>query len=177
MTVTDGFAVFDTAVGSCGVAWRARGLTRLQLPGGDAVRMRAWLRDRFADAAETAPSAEVGRALDAIGKLLAGEPDDLRWVALDLGDVAPFSRRVYEATREIPPGDTSTYGEVAAAAGSPGAARAVGQALARNPVAIVVPCHRVLASGGRLGGFSADGGAGTKARLLALEGTTAPGSG
>jgi methylated-DNA-[protein]-cysteine S-methyltransferase len=86
-----------------------------------------------------------------------------------------FQRRVYEAAREIPPGTTVSYGDLAARLGSPGAARAVGQALGRNPFAIVVPCHRVLAAGGRMGGFSAKGGVITKARLLALESEPADG--
>ena len=83
--------------------------------------------------------------------------------------VPPFHRRVYEAAREIPPGDTLSYGAIANRIGSPGSARAVGQALGRNPFAIVVPCHRVVAANGKLGGFSANGGVTTKANLLALE--------
>src|SRR5262249_61450420 len=90
-------------------------------------------------------------------------------VRLDRTGVPAFRRRVYEAARTIPPGQTLSYGEVAACAGSPGAARAVGQALGKNPFAIVVPCHRVLAAGGRVGGFSAQGGIATKLRLLALQ--------
>ncbi|MGH7789051.1 MAG: methylated-DNA--[protein]-cysteine S-methyltransferase, partial [Candidatus Binatia bacterium] len=89
---------------------------------------------------------------------------------LDMDEVSPFHRRVYEAARAIPPGQTRTYGELATALDAPGAARAVGQALGRNPFAIVVPCHRVLAAGGRMGGFSADGGIATKRRMLEIEG-------
>ena len=88
--------------------------------------------------------------------------------------VPPFNARVYELARSIPPGRTMTYGEVAAALGEPGAARAVGQALGHNPFAPVVPCHRVLAAGGRTGGFSAGGGAATKMRMLEIEGALAP---
>jgi methylated-DNA-[protein]-cysteine S-methyltransferase len=90
-------------------------------------------------------------------------------VTLEMDGVPPFHRRVYEAAREITPGATVSYGEVAARLGAPGSARAVGQALARNPFAIVVPCHRVLAAGGKVGGFSADGGIATKLRLLSIE--------
>ena len=85
-----------------------------------------------------------------------------------------LARRVYEVARTIPPGATLTYGEIAARLELPGAARDVGQALGRNPFPLVVPCHRVVAAGGRLGGFSARGGAATKRRLLAIEGAIAP---
>jgi methylated-DNA-[protein]-cysteine S-methyltransferase len=84
--------------------------------------------------------------------------------------VPPFHQRVYAVARAIAPGHTLTYGEVAAALGEPGAARAVGQALGHNPFAPVVPCHRVLAAGARSGGFSATGGVDTKLRMLLAEG-------
>ena len=84
--------------------------------------------------------------------------------------VPEFHRRVYEAARAIPPGNTLSYGDIAKRVGAPGAARAVGQALGRNPFPIVVPCHRVLAAGGKIGGFSAQGGVATKRRMLAIEG-------
>jgi methylated-DNA-[protein]-cysteine S-methyltransferase len=103
---------------------------------------------------------------------LRGEADDLADVPLALDHVPPFARRVYEVVRTIPAGETLSYGEVAFAAGSPGAARAVGQALGRNPFPIVVPCHRVLAAGGRIGGFTATGGTAIKTEMLALEGIT-----
>src|SRR5439155_16025712 len=90
-------------------------------------------------------------------------------VALDMERLPAFHRRVYEIARTIPPGETLSYGELAARLGVPGAARAVGQTLGRNPVAIVVPCHRVLAAGGKVGGFSANGGITTKLRLLSIE--------
>jgi methylated-DNA-[protein]-cysteine S-methyltransferase len=93
----------------------------------------------------------------------------LSTIELDLSAVPPFHRRVYQLARAIPPGQTLSYGEVAARLGSPGGARAVGQALRRNPFAVVVPCHRVVAAGGRLGGFSAPGGMATKTELLARE--------
>jgi methylated-DNA-[protein]-cysteine S-methyltransferase len=93
-------------------------------------------------------------------------------VALDLTGVSPFHAQVYDAARAIAWGQTASYGELARRVGAPGAARAVGQAMGRNPVPIIIPCHRVLASGHKLGGFSAFGGAGTKQRLLALEGVS-----
>jgi methylated-DNA-[protein]-cysteine S-methyltransferase len=165
----DGFHLFDTAIGRCGVAWGARGLTALQLPEVRDAQTRARLAARFPNARELPPPADVRRALDAIAALLRGERSDLSTIALDLDRVPPFHRRVYEVTRAIPPGATLSYGDVAERVGVPGAARAVGQALGRNPFAIVVPCHRVLAAGGKVGGFSANGGVTTKLRLLSLE--------
>ena len=117
----------------------------------------------------------VQRAIDGIRALLGGQAVDLGFVELDFDGVADFDRRVYEEIRSIPPGRTMTYGEVATRLGEPGAARAVGQALGRNPFAIVVPCHRVVAAGAKLGGFSARGGVATKRRLLAIEGAAAAG--
>ncbi|HZP27547.1 MAG TPA: MGMT family protein, partial [Acidimicrobiia bacterium] len=88
----------------------------------------------------------------------------------DMHGIPRFHQRVYEAARAVPVGTTVTYGELAARVGSPASARAVGQAMAANPFPIVVPCHRVLSAGGRLGGFSATGGLATKRRMLAIEG-------
>ena len=100
--------------------------------------------------------------------LLRGEARDLSAVPLDMEGVSEFDRRVYEIARSIPPGRVLTYGEVASRLGINNA-RAIGQSLGRNPIAVIVPCHRVVAADGRLGGFSANGGASTKRRLLAIE--------
>src|SRR5207247_6696232 len=115
--------------------------------------------------------AAVGRreASEQMVALLRGAPTDLAAVALDMDGVRAFHRRVYEVARTIPAGKTLSYGDIAARLGAPRAARAVGQALGRNPFPIVVPCHRVLAAGGKPGGFSANGGVATKLRLLAIE--------
>ena len=118
-----------------------------------------------------APPLAVQRVIDAIVGMLEGDGNDLHAVELDMEHVAPFSRRVYETARTIPPGATLSYGEVAVRMGAPRSARAVGQALGRNPFPIVVPCHRVFAAGGKVGGFSATGGTTTKLRLLSLERT------
>lgn len=163
------FAFFDTPLGACGVAWSAAGITSLLLPGADEACTRAALRRRHAEAREAAPPAAVQTAIEAITALLSGEPRDLVDIALDLQGVPDFHRRVYEQSRRIGPGHTCTYGELAEQIGEPGAARAVGQALGANPVAVIVPCHRVLAAGGRPGGFSAPGGIETKRRLLEIE--------
>jgi methylated-DNA-[protein]-cysteine S-methyltransferase len=90
---------------------------------------------------------------------------------LDLDDQDAFFQRIYAAARQIGWGQTTTYGTLAKQLGvGPEAARDVGQAMASNPVPLIIPCHRVLAAGGKLGGFSAPGGSSTKARMLALEG-------
>ena len=163
------FALFDTAIGRCGVAWSDRGLVGVQLPEAGEMKTRERMLQRFPAAGETAPPHKVQLAIDNIVALLCGEPSDLSAIELDMEDVAPFHRRVYEVARAIPPGRTLAYGEVAARAGAPGAARAVGQALGHNPFPIIVPCHRVVAAGGKIGGFSAHGGTATKRRMLAIE--------
>jgi len=164
-----GFTLFDTVIGRCGLAWGERGLIGVQLPESSPGAAWARLRRRFPEAAEAEPPLEIERIIDRIRDLLAGGRDDLSDIALDLDGQPPFNLRVYAIARAITPGDTSTYGEVAKAMGEPGAARAVGKALGENPWPIVVPCHRVLGSSGSMGGFSAPGGAETKARLLTLE--------
>src|SRR6516162_6243909 len=168
--MASGFALFDTAIGRCGVAWGERGVAGVQLPEMGERETRARMLQRFPAAGEAAPPPEVQRAIDRIVALLRGEASDLSNIALDMDEVPAFHRRVYEAARNIPPGMTLSYGDIAARAGAPGAARAVGQALGRNPFPIVVPCHRVLAAGGKIGGFSAQGGIATKRRMLAIEG-------
>jgi methylated-DNA-[protein]-cysteine S-methyltransferase len=165
-----GFALFDTAIGRCGIAWSERGVVSVQLPEADEHETRARLLRRFPDVREALPPPEVQRALDGVVAALHGEPSELSACVLDLEGVPSFDRRVYEVARTIPPGTTMSYGAIAARLGEPGAARAVGRALGRNPFAILVPCHRVVAAGGKLGGFSANGGVTTKVRLLSIEG-------
>ena len=165
-----GFALFDTAIGRCGIAWGERGLVRgVQLPEASPSATRKRLALRFAGSSESPPPAHVQRAIDRIVTLLRGEAADLGSIELDMTPVPDFHRRVYEQCRKIPKGTTLSYGEVASRIGAPGAARAVGQALGKNPFAIVVPCHRVLAAGGKPGGFSANGGLKTKLRMLQIE--------
>lgn len=168
-----GFTLFDTAIGRCGIAWNDRGVAGVHLPGASDRKTRERILRRFPEAAETAPPAGVRQAIDGITALLSGEPRDLSSVALDMDGVPELHRRVYAVARTIPPGETLTYGEIARRLGDPLQARAVGQALAQNPFAIVVPCHRVLAAGGRTGGFSAAGGTDTKLRILEIEGARA----
>ena len=164
------FTLFDTAIGCCGMVWSERGVAGVQLPEAGELKTRARMRRRFPGAHEEAPTPEVQAALDRIVALLRGEASDLSALVLDMEGVPPFRRRVYEVARTIPPGATLSYGEIAARLGEPGMAREVGQALGRNPFALIVPCHRVVAAGGKAGGFSANGGVATKLRLLSIEG-------
>ncbi|HET9955683.1 MAG TPA: methylated-DNA--[protein]-cysteine S-methyltransferase [Polyangiaceae bacterium] len=164
-----GIYVFETAIGPCGIAWGPRGITGIQLPEASQKATLARLARRFPKAEPSKPPPHVASAVTWIRGLLAGKAEDLSRIELDFADVSPFYRRVYEFARSIPPGTTLSYGDLAARMGSAGSARAVGQALGKNPFAIVVPCHRVLAAGGKLGGFSAHGGTQTKQRLLELE--------
>ena len=170
------FALFETAIGTCGIAWGPGGVVGIQLPEREAAETRRRLSRRFPDAQEATPPAEVQNAVDGIVALLRGEAADLTSVVLDMDGVPPFDRQVYEVARTIPPGSTLTYGEIAARLGERLLARDVGQALGQNPFAIVVPCHRVVAAGGKTGGFSARGGVKTKLRLLAIEGAPAAGT-
>jgi methylated-DNA-[protein]-cysteine S-methyltransferase len=164
-----GFALFDTAIGRCGIAWGPAGVIATRLPEGDEIDTRESLARRLPAAREIAPPPAIEEAIDAVTALLRGEDRDLSAITLDMDAVPDFHARVYRVARTIPRGATLSYGEVAARAGAPQGARAVGQALGRNPFAIIVPCHRVLAAGGKIGGFSAHGGLATKRRLLALE--------
>jgi methylated-DNA-[protein]-cysteine S-methyltransferase len=164
------FAIFDTAIGPCGIVWGERGITGVQLPMGNEDKTRKRVLQRDGDVTETRPSAEVQSAIDGILELLAGQPNDLAEVVLDLDGVPEFNRGVYDIARKIPPGQTMTYGDIAKKLGGVELSRDVGQALGRNPCPIVVPCHRVLAAGGKPGGFSANGGVVTKLKMLAIEG-------
>jgi methylated-DNA-[protein]-cysteine S-methyltransferase len=171
-TIEPGFALFETAIGTCALAWGPRGLVGVQLPeeNGEAAT-RARMRRRFANLSEAEPPESARRAIAAIQGLLNGESDDdLSDIMLDMSHVSEFHQRIYAIARRIPPGQTRTYGEIAAELGDKGLSRAVGQAMGHNPFAPVVPCHRVLAAGNKPGGFSAGGGALTKLRMLDIEG-------
>jgi methylated-DNA-[protein]-cysteine S-methyltransferase len=165
-----GFALFATAIGTCAIAWGRGGIVRIMLPEADAADSRRRIVRRFPEVAEMRPAPGVDLAIADIVRLIGGGRNDLGRITLDMSGVPEFDRSVYEAARTIPPGATLTYGAVARRIGEPGAARAVGQALGRNPFPIVVPCHRVLGADGKVGGFSAPGGRETKLRLLSIEG-------
>jgi methylated-DNA-[protein]-cysteine S-methyltransferase len=166
--MTSGYALFETPIGTCAIAWSEAGISGFQLPEASPASTARRIRDRHG-AEEADPPEEVRTAMADVVALLEGEDRDLLDIHVDLGDAPEFHRRVYEIARKIPPGSTMTYGEIASRLGDPGAARAVGQALGKNPVAVIVPCHRVLAAGGRAGGFSAHTGTRLKLRMLEIE--------
>lgn len=171
--------LFDTPLGPCAIAWSPTGIVAVQLPEEDPARTAAKVAERAASQRCDDPPAWVRDATARIASVLAGGGGALDDIALDLRGVPPFHAEVYaHVARSLGAGQTATYGEVARALGRAGGARAVGQAMAKNPVPVVVPCHRVLAGDGRVGGFSAHGGAVTKARMLAREGVVpgAPGA-
>jgi methylated-DNA-[protein]-cysteine S-methyltransferase len=163
---------FETALGTCGIAWSEAGVTGVLLPGARGLPPRSGPEPPEPPEPPEAPRA-IAEAIEAIVALLEGEHVDLRGVALDQTGIDPFRRSVYAAAREIGPGATASYGDIARAIGKPDAPRAVGHALGENPFPIIVPCHRVLSWTGALHGFSAPGGIATKRRMLEIEG--APG--
>ena len=164
------FAVFETVIGHCAIVWSARGIAGVELPQKSARATRSRLLRRFAAARDAAPPPEAQRVIDGIVGLLRGASVELAHISLDLENVPEFNRRVYEVARSIRPGATLSYGEIAERLGDRALARDVAQALSENPCPIIVPCHRVLAAGGKMGGFSGPGGVRTKLRLLSIEG-------
>ena len=165
------YRIFETAGGFCGIAWNNVGITRFQLPTKSAEATERLMRRRLPDAEPGEPTPTVAEAIAAVRRYFAGEETDFSRFELDLGDQQPFFRQIYAAARRVGYGHTTTYGTLARELGAgPEAARDVGQAMAQNPVALIIPCHRVLAAGGKVGGFSAPGGAVAKRRMLELEG-------
>ena len=164
------YHLFDTVLGTCAIAWSEAGLTRVQLPDATVAQTEARMRRGGAEPAQMPLPAFAADAVDALRRYLAGTADALETLRLDESIVTVFNASIYRALRAVPRGTTVTYGDLARRVGQPGAARAVGMAMGRNPWPVIVPCHRVLASGGKMGGFSAPGGTATKERLLALEG-------
>lgn len=172
MTAPQHVRVFPTAVGPMGIVWRAADdvIVGVHLPEAD-EQATAWrVRRRFPTASPAPASPAVTAVMARIEALLQGAPDDLADVAVDLSGASDFERAVYDLTRAVPPGRTTTYGAIAAELGGVGMAVAVGQALGRNPVPVIVPCHRVVGAGGAMTGFSANGGIDTKRHLLFIEG-------
>jgi methylated-DNA-[protein]-cysteine S-methyltransferase len=167
------YTLFDTAIGWAGLAWNDRGLVGVHLPERDPDAARRGFLRRFPDATEAAASDELAPLIEGVRALMRGEKADLSGAVLDIERVPAFNAQVYEIARRIPAGETLTYGQIAMRLGDRLLARDVGAALGQNPWPIVVPCHRVTAAGGKLGGFSARGGARTKLRLLAIEGAAA----
>jgi methylated-DNA-[protein]-cysteine S-methyltransferase len=171
------FTLFDTPIGTCSLVWKDETVIGLRLPEANAATTRARIKRRWPEAEETTPPPGMQRIIERVLALLAGEAVDLGDVPLDFGDAPEFHRRAYEVARTIPPGQTVTYGEIAQRLGVPHEAREVGQAMGRNPIAIIMPCHRVLGADGKMGGFSANGGVATKRRILEIEGAAAVSAG
>jgi len=164
------YTLFETEIGWAGIAWNDKGLVGVHLPERDPGNNRRSFERRFPGIVEGEPPESLAPTIEGIRALMRGEKIDLLDVPLDIGRVPEFNARVYEIARVIPPGETLTYGEIAVKLGDKLLARDVGAALGQNPWPIVVPCHRVTAANGKLGGFSARGGVNTKVKLLAIEG-------
>jgi methylated-DNA-[protein]-cysteine S-methyltransferase len=165
------YVIFETAAGFCGLAWSGDGVTRFQLPAKSAEAVERLVLRRTPGAQPGEPPRNVAAAVEAVKRYFQGDEIDFSDVSLDLAGADEFFQRIYALARKVGWGRTTTYGALAKALGAgPEAARDVGEAMAKNPVALIIPCHRVLAAGGKLGGFSAPGGATTKRRMLELEG-------
>jgi methylated-DNA-[protein]-cysteine S-methyltransferase len=164
-----GHTLFATAIGACGIAWNEHGVIGVQLPQAGEAQTAWRLASRFPATARAEPPPRIAAAIADIVALLTGEPVNLTDVVLDEEDLSAFDRAAYAVARRVPPGETITYGEIAARIGDPHAARAVGRSMGANPYPIIVPCHRVLGADGKMGGFSAAGGIVTKAKLLSIE--------
>lgn len=166
----DSYQIFETAIGWAGIAWCEGGLIAAHLPERDPEIVRRSFARRAPGAVEAEPTPEVEALIAGVRALMLGGKPDLSVARVDFARVPEFNAKVYEITRRIPPGETKTYGEIAVELGDRLLARDVGAALGKNPWPIIVPCHRVTAAGGKLGGFSARGGAMTKLKLLEIEG-------
>lgn len=168
---TQHYFVFETAAGFCGIAWSDAGITRFMLPSSTAEATETNLRRRVPNAQPGTPPVHVTAAIDAAKRYFKGEQMDFSDLQLDLSAENPLFKQIYAAARRVGWGHTTTYGTLAKELGAgPEMARDVGQAMAKNPVPLIIPCHRVLAAGGKLGGFSAPGGSATKQHMLELEG-------
>jgi methylated-DNA-[protein]-cysteine S-methyltransferase len=165
------YLIFETVSGFCGIAWNGAGITCLRLPTQRADAAERSLLRRAPGAEPGVPTPAVAEAVAAVQRYFEGEETDFSSVELDLGGQGSFFKQIYAAVRRVRWGHTTTYGALAKELGAgPEAARDVGQAMAENPVPLIIPCHRVLAVGGKIGGFSAPGGAATKIHMLELEG-------
>ena len=167
------YACFRTSFGDAAIAWGDDGIVAVAFPAASTQARRRILR-HTPDAEEAPPTAEIATVIDDIAALFRGERRDLMSARLDLTAVGDFERRVFDATRRVPPGQTRTYGDIARALGDLALAQRIGQALGANPFPVIVPCHRVIGADGRMTGFSAPGGTAAKMRLLKLEGALAP---
>jgi len=166
------YALIDTDLGTFGLAWTEVGVARVALPAADRARTEIWISREPAEPGF--PDKQLAALPEMIRRYAAGELVDFSAVPVDLGEVPEFNRRVYGEALKLGYGETTTYGAIARALGDLTFSRAVGHALGANPIPLIIPCHRVLASGGRTGGFSSPGGVSAKMRMLALEHAASP---
>jgi methylated-DNA-[protein]-cysteine S-methyltransferase len=165
------YHVFETTMGFCAIAWSNAGVSRFQLPTKTAEAAERLIRRRAFGAEPGAPPQDVAAVVEAAKRYFAGEEMDFSQVQVDLAGQDAFFAQIYAALRQVGWGRTTTYGALAKDVGAGReAARDVGEAMAKNPMPLIIPCHRVLAAGGKIGGFSAPGGSKTKTRMLELEG-------
>lgn len=165
------YLIFGTDGGFCGIAWNDVGITRFQLPARSAAATERNLLRRLPGAAPGTPTPQVLEAVAAAQQYFRGENVDFSRFQLDLREQQDLFKDIYAAARRVCWGRTTTYGTLAKELGvGPQGARDVGQAMADNPVPLIIPCHRVLAAGGKVGGFSAPGGSAAKIHMLELEG-------
>lgn len=164
------YLIFQTAAGFCAVTWNNVGIARFQLPTKSAESAERILLRRVPGVEPGTPTPDVAEFVAAAKRYFQGEETDFSNFTIDLSDQDEFFRQIYATARTIRWGQTTTYGALAKELGAgPEAARDVGQAMAKNPVPLIIPCHRVLAAHGKIGGFSAPGGSATKIRMLELE--------
>ena len=167
------YHVFETALGFCAIAWSDKGIVRFRLPEANAEATEQSLLRRLPDATPAPPPPTIAEAVSAAQHYFAGEKIDFTGVAVDLGKQTELFENIYAAARRLGWGETTTYGAMAKQFGDDWEiAPEVGQAMSKNPVPLIIPCHRVLAAGGKVGGFSAPGGAATKVKMLELEGVS-----
>ena len=165
------YRLIETAHGVAAIAWQGQGIVRFRLPGSTADAIERALLRSLPGALPGEPPPAIAATIAAARRYFGGERIDFSGVRVDLGEQSDFFSQVYARVRRLDWGETTTYGAVARDLGAgPEAARAVGQAMASNPIPLIIPCHRVLAAGGKVGGFSAPGGATSKMKMLASEG-------
>ncbi|MFQ6546503.1 methylated-DNA--[protein]-cysteine S-methyltransferase [Aestuariibius sp. 2305UL40-4] len=162
-------SLFPTPIGDCGIAWRNDVIVATRLPDKSSIETGRRLAARTGGVSGE-PPADIRSAITSMTALLEEERTDLTSILCDLSGIDPFATQVYAAMHAIPAGETSTYGAIAAQLGDKRLARTVGLALGRNPLPIIVPCHRVVGTGGKLTGFSGADHVDTKLRILTIEG-------
>lgn len=166
------YHVFETAFGWCGICWTGEGVSGFQLPSGDRAKDEDRLQRRTGADVASEPPASIAGLIDELKAYFRGERADFSELEVDLAGVDPFHARILAAARRVGWGEISSYGALAReVAGDVAASRGVGQAMGRNPIPVIIPCHRILAADGKPGGFSAPGGVVTKLKLLDLEGS------